>query len=85
MEQAIDEAMQVEARDALPRGSGSLGSLTERERQVALLIGQGLSNRDIADALVVSLRTAEAHVTHVLNKLGLRSRTQRRRGGRAFR
>jgi predicted ATPase/DNA-binding CsgD family transcriptional regulator len=50
--------------------------LTPRELEVAVLVGRGHSNKEIAAALVVSLRTAEAHVTNVLTKLGLRSRAQ---------
>jgi predicted ATPase/DNA-binding CsgD family transcriptional regulator len=50
--------------------------LTPRELEVAGLVGRGHSNKEIAASLVVSLRTAEAHVTNVLNKLGLRSRAQ---------
>ena len=50
--------------------------LTTREVEVARLISKGLSNREIADELVIAERTAEAHVTHLLNKLGLRSRAQ---------
>jgi len=50
--------------------------LTRRERQVADLIRQGLSNKEIADALVVSQRTAEGHVEHILAKLGFTSRNQ---------
>jgi predicted ATPase/DNA-binding CsgD family transcriptional regulator len=50
--------------------------LSRREQEVVRLIAQGLSNREIADALVIAGRTAEAHVTHVLAKLGLRSRSQ---------
>ena len=50
--------------------------LTAREREVVLLVGRGHSNKEIAEMLVVSVRTAEAHVTNVLNKLGLRSRSQ---------
>jgi DNA-binding NarL/FixJ family response regulator len=50
--------------------------LTRREWEVAELIARGSSNREIATALVICERTAEAHVTHVLNKLGLRSRAQ---------
>jgi DNA-binding NarL/FixJ family response regulator len=43
---------------------------------VALLVARGLSNRDIAAALFVSPRTVEHHVSSVLRKRGLRSRTQ---------
>jgi predicted ATPase/DNA-binding CsgD family transcriptional regulator len=56
--------------------AGQPSPLTRREREVAALLGQGLSNREIAAALVVALRTAEAHVTHILAKLGLSSRAQ---------
>jgi DNA-binding CsgD family transcriptional regulator len=52
------------------------GGLTERERQVAALIVQGASNREIAEALVITVRTVEAHVTRILDKLGLKSRTE---------
>lgn len=50
--------------------------LTAREREVAALIADGLSNREIAARLHISQRTAETHVQHILNKLGLHSRTQ---------
>jgi predicted ATPase/DNA-binding NarL/FixJ family response regulator len=50
--------------------------ITRRQRQVAELVSQGLSNQEIADALVISRRTAEAHVEHILTKLGFTSRTQ---------
>jgi non-specific serine/threonine protein kinase len=50
--------------------------LTKRERQVADLIAQGLTNKQIAAKLVISLRTAEGHVEHILNKLGFSSRAQ---------
>jgi non-specific serine/threonine protein kinase len=54
----------------------SLGDLTRRERDVALLIAEGKSNREIADALVISERTVEGHVSNILSKLGFRSRAQ---------
>ena len=50
--------------------------LTERQREVAALITRGLTNREIADALVIAERTADTHVENILNKLGLVSRTQ---------
>jgi len=50
--------------------------LTPREKEILVLVAQGNSNRDIADALVISERTARTHVSNVLNKLGLASRTQ---------
>jgi DNA-binding NarL/FixJ family response regulator len=50
--------------------------LTAREREIATAIANGSSNREIADALVLSERTVESHVSHILAKLGFRSRTQ---------
>jgi len=50
--------------------------LTQRERAVAALIARGKSNREIADELVVAPRTIETHVSSILSKLGLTSRTQ---------
>jgi DNA-binding NarL/FixJ family response regulator len=52
------------------------GGLTRRERQVATVVAQGLSNQEIADDLVVSVKTVEAHVTRILSKLGFASRAQ---------
>jgi ATP/maltotriose-dependent transcriptional regulator MalT len=52
------------------------GGLTRRERQVAAVIAQGLSNQEIADDLVVSVKTVEAHVSRILSKLGFSSRAQ---------
>ena len=51
-------------------------SLTAREREVAALIGQGKTNGEIATELVLSKRTVETHVSHILSKLGLSSRGQ---------
>ncbi|MEV0118204.1 LuxR C-terminal-related transcriptional regulator [Streptomyces sp. NPDC050844] len=61
------------ARD---RATAQPGSLTAREREVAALVAEGLTNRQIAERLVISKRTADAHVEHILSKLGLTSRTQ---------
>jgi predicted ATPase/DNA-binding CsgD family transcriptional regulator len=50
--------------------------LTERELEVARLVVSGLTNRQIAQRLVLSVRTVDAHIDHIRNKLSLRSRAQ---------
>ncbi|MFG2500822.1 ATP-binding protein [Streptomyces sp. NPDC048441] len=50
--------------------------LTQREREVAALVARGMTNREIAEQLVISKRTADAHVEHILAKLGFSSRSQ---------
>lgn len=57
-------------------GSPRLESLTERERQVLALVATGASNQEIGRALFISERTARTHVSNILTKVGLRSRTQ---------
>ena len=59
-----------------PRVSTDDSGLTRREREVAALIADGLSNREIAARLVVAQRTAEGHVENILAKLGFSSRAQ---------
>jgi DNA-binding NarL/FixJ family response regulator len=54
----------------------SLASLTEREREVLALIARGMSNDEIAEALVVSPATAKTHVSRVMGKLDARDRAQ---------
>jgi DNA-binding NarL/FixJ family response regulator len=54
----------------------AFGGLSTREREVAVLIAQGKSNREIADMLVLSERTIESHVSSILFKLDCTSRTQ---------
>jgi len=56
-----------------PRGDGTL---TAREKEVLDLLGEGLSNVDIAARLYISRRTAEHHVSNILAKLGLASRAE---------
>ncbi|GAA0896834.1 response regulator transcription factor [Pseudonocardia zijingensis] len=52
------------------------GELTTREREVLVRVAQGLTNQQIATALRISERTARTHVSNILTKLGLSSRTQ---------
>ncbi|MFI5708115.1 ATP-binding protein [Kribbella sp. NPDC051620] len=77
----FDEAMTfVAGRTAAvpaPRPvAAAAGSLSDREYQVAELVAQGLTNKEIALRLVISRRTAESHVVHILDKLGFSSRSQ---------
>src|SRR6266700_6049183 len=58
--------------NALP----AVPQLSRREQQVAELVADGLSNRQIADRLYISERTAEGHLEHIRNKLGVSSRVQ---------
>lgn len=57
-------------------GPGTPGGLTRRELEIAQLLAEGLSNKDIAARLVISQRTAETHVDRILSKLGFTSRLQ---------
>jgi non-specific serine/threonine protein kinase len=58
------------------RETQQAGGLTRREREIAQLVAQGKSNREIGDALVIAERTVEGHVSNILSKLGFRSRAQ---------
>ncbi len=62
-------------------GSGSAGEpdpfgLTKRERQVLALVAEGATNRQIGTALFMAEKTASVHVSRILAKLGVQSRTQ---------
>ena len=71
-----DQTVPSLATDTLPASRSLLKSLSPREREIAEEIARGLSNHGIAAKLYVSVRTVDAHVRHILNKLELTSRTQ---------
>lgn len=66
----------LEELHAPPEGQGVYETLTKRELEVLSLIAQGLENREIASQLVVSEATIRTHVSNILGKLHLASRTQ---------
>jgi DNA-binding CsgD family transcriptional regulator len=81
---AWQRGLELDLKDAVAYASGSIAerslndrsTLTPREMQVASLIAEGLTNPEIATRLKIAGRTADAHVEHIRNKLGLRSRSQ---------
>jgi len=75
---SLDEAVSYALRGRGHRNRPQVGwlSLTRAERDVARLLNDGLSNRDIADRLFVSPRTVQSHLTHIYAKLGITSRVR---------
>ena len=59
-----------------PVGENPVAPLSEREAEVLQLLGRGLTNKDIAQTLFISVRTVEAHLRGIFGKLGTRSRTE---------
>ncbi|MCE7002200.1 LuxR C-terminal-related transcriptional regulator [Kibdelosporangium philippinense] len=79
LDQAVTYALGEKPEDAAPAGTGTGAAsipLTRREQQVAELVAKGLSNKAIAAQLMIAQRTAEAHVEHILTKLGFTNRTK---------
>jgi DNA-binding NarL/FixJ family response regulator len=71
---ALDLALQ--SPTAPVRSTAEKSLLTKREREIAALISQGLSNKAVAESLVISPRTVDGHVERILAKLDFTSRTQ---------
>ena len=75
-EMHIDPAAAKSLTAALRTATSAVDELTPRERDVVVLIADGATNQQIASRLGVTERTARTHVSHILTKLGLASRTQ---------
>ncbi len=67
---------QVAAASRSPAATARLADLTDREREVALAVGRGLSNAEIAAELYLSVPTVKAHVSRLFDKLGVSNRVQ---------
>ncbi|MEO3765962.1 response regulator transcription factor [Streptomyces sp. B8F3] len=61
---------------ATHNGGAALGALSERERQVLMLVARGLNNTEIAESLALSPLTAKTHVSRIMGKVGARDRAQ---------
>lgn len=75
----FDEAVAIAAgrrTTAAAAGDQEAVRLTPRQHEIAVLVAEGLTNREVAERLVITQRTAEGHVASILGKLGLTSRTQ---------
>ncbi|WP_433444484.1 ATP-binding protein [Nonomuraea sp. CA-141351] len=73
----LDEALAYALREDKPEQAAKGETpLTRRETEIADLVAQGLTNKEIAAALVIAQRTAEGHIEHILSKLGFSSRAQ---------
>lgn len=70
----IDASAKKQALEKLAETQGS--ELTEREREVLALVARGYTNKQIADALTVTEKTARNHVSHILEKLGMARRSE---------
>jgi DNA-binding NarL/FixJ family response regulator len=75
-EAILPPALAARVLDELASPPPSPGKLTPRETEVLQLVAEGLGNKEIAATLSISENTVKTHVRHILDKLGLRSRTE---------
>jgi DNA-binding NarL/FixJ family response regulator len=70
------ETVRTDAAPAVEAATGDRWGLSERELEVLALVASGRTNGQIGAALFISTKTASVHVTHILDKLGVSSRTE---------
>lgn len=74
--QLLDHFSNRDGGNSVDEARAAVASLTEREREVAIALGQGASNQEIADQLFMSVPTVKGHVTRLMSKLGADNRVQ---------
>jgi len=72
----VARAAMEEGAGAGPGAADPYESLTDREKQVLKLVAEGLSNKEVADVLGISVKTAMTHREHMMEKLGVHNRTE---------
>jgi DNA-binding NarL/FixJ family response regulator len=75
-DEAVRELRRLGHRVVRAIRDGELGGLTAREREIAELVAEGRTNREVAEQLVLSAKTIEAHLRNIYAKLGVRSRVE---------
>ena len=73
---AMRELAEAARRSPIERRNGAIGSLTEREEGILRRLAEGLTDREIGEALSISTRTVETHVANILRKLDARNRAE---------
>jgi two-component system, NarL family, nitrate/nitrite response regulator NarL len=73
---AMRELAEAARRNPTERRNGAIGSLTEREEGILRRLAEGLTDREIGEALSISTRTVETHVANILRKLDARNRAE---------
>ncbi len=76
LDEALAYARKLSLIAAQTQGAPALAELTPREREIAAMIAAGKSNREIARDLVISKRTVETHVSHILTKFDFSNRAK---------